>query len=104
MKVADAVFSPDPMDDPDVLDVLYREVGGFELTPGLVAGSVVDLVVASGLATSRSEARRAVEQGGVTVNGQRMALDTVIPVPLRDRYLVVRLGRKRLTVGRVGPA
>lgn len=100
VRVAAAVFSPDPIDDPDVLDVLHTEVGGFTLTPELAAGTPVDLVVAAGLATSKSEARRSVEQGGVTVNGQRMALDAALPAALHGRYLVVRVGRKRLAVGR----
>jgi len=104
VKVAAAVFSPDPIEDPDVLDVLFREVSGFALVPAAAGGSVADLVVASALATSKSEARRAVEQGGVTVNGQRMALDSSIPAVLHGRYLVVRLGRKRLAVGRIAPA
>ena len=32
---------------------------------------ILGILVASGLAASRSEARRAVEQGGVTVKGER---------------------------------
>ena len=104
VKVAASVFSPDPIEDPDVLDVLYREVGGFELTPEATAAGPLELLVASGLATSKSEARRALEQGGVSINGQRVAADATIPAPLHGRYLVVRLGRKRLAVGRVAQA
>ncbi|MBP5266837.1 MAG: tyrosine--tRNA ligase [Lachnospiraceae bacterium] len=34
---------------------------------------ILGLLVAAGMATSRNEARRAVEQGGVTVNGEKVA-------------------------------
>ena len=102
VRVAAAVFSPDPIDDPDVLDVLHREVGGFELTPDASDGTVIDLLVASGLCGSRSEARRAIEQGGVSINGVRTAsTDAAVPGRIAGRYLVVRVGRKRLAIGRV---
>ncbi|MFN8621900.1 MAG: tyrosine--tRNA ligase [Chloroflexota bacterium] len=102
VRVAAAVFSTEPVEDPAVLDVLHDEVGGFQLAPGAAEGSVVDLLIASTLVTSRSEARRALEQGGVTINGSRMAVDSPVPTPLHGRYLVVRVGRKRLSVGRAG--
>jgi tyrosyl-tRNA synthetase len=101
VRVAAAAFSPDPIVDADVLDVLHAEVGGFDLTPALTDGSLLDLVIGAGLATSRSEARRLVEQGGVSLNGERMTLESAVPAPLHGRYLVVRVGRKKLAVGRV---
>jgi tyrosyl-tRNA synthetase len=104
VRVASAAFAPDPIEDAEVLDVLHQEVRGFELPPGGSNGSLLDLVVQSGLATSRSEARRALEQGGVSINGQRMTPDGSVPGLLHGRYLVVRVGRKRLAVGRAGPA
>jgi tyrosyl-tRNA synthetase len=100
VKVAAAVFSPDPIEDPGVLEVLHQEVGGFELPADTGSAGLVDLLIAAGLATSRSEARRSIEQGGVTINGQRMSVESAVPAPLHDRYLVVRVGRKRLAVGR----
>jgi hypothetical protein len=38
----------------------------------------------------------------VTINGARMASDSPVPAPLHGRYLVVRVGRKRLSIGRAG--
>lgn len=49
-----------------VADTLESTVLGAEPQP------VVDALVASGLATSRSDARRAIEGGGVYVNGERV--------------------------------
>ena len=37
---------------------------------------VLDLLTLTGLAASRSEARRLVEQGGVSINGEKVSLDT----------------------------
>jgi tyrosyl-tRNA synthetase len=57
--------------------------------------------VASGLVASKSEARRLVEQGGLSVNGDRVtALDTPLPEPIDGRYLVLRAGKKRLLIAR----
>ncbi len=101
VRVAAAAFSGEPIEDPEVLEVLGREVGGFALTPALAGGGVADLLIGAGLAASRAEARRLLEQGGVRINGARLAPDGTIPELLHGRYLVVRVGRKKLAVGRV---
>ena len=58
----------------------------------------VDLLVRCQLASSRGEARRFLEQGGVYVNNVR--LDSEAPIDLRqslhDCYLVIRRGRRQL--------
>lgn len=97
-RVTAAVFGGEPIEDPAVLAVVHREVGGFAL-PAEDAGPI-DLLVASGLAASRGEARRLLEQGGVTVNGARLAPDGPVPSRISGGWLVVRVGRKRLAVGR----
>lgn len=51
------------------------------------------LLVVTGLVSSSSEARRLVEQGGVSLDGERAA-DPLAPVPVRDG-LVVRAGKRR---------
>lgn len=58
---------------------------------------LVDLLVESGLTGSKSEARRAVAEGGVNLNNQRVsdAAQTVTAEALLEgRYLVLRRGRK----------
>jgi tyrosyl-tRNA synthetase len=53
---------------------------------------VIDGLVTLELASSKSAARRLVEQGGVSVNGQRV---TDSPGdPLRGRYYLVRKGAR----------
>lgn len=101
VRVAEAAFSAATVTDSDVLDVLHREVGGFELTDELLAGDMVGLALSSGLFTSKGDARRAISQGGLTVGGERVSsADQTLPDLVAGRYLVVRAGKKRLAVGR----
>lgn len=56
---------------------------------------IVSLVFSAGLATSKSDARRAVEQGGVSVNGEKIsAIDTVIARDMFNEGLVLKKGKK----------
>ena len=58
----------------------------------------VDLLVETGLATSRAEARRFLDQGGVYVNNVRAVVDQPVDLArtLHGRYLVLRRGRRQL--------
>ncbi len=79
--------------------MLYREVAGHAWTGE--GSDLVALAVDSGLFTSRSEARRAIAQGGLSVNGVRVAsVDEPLPAPVAGRYHLLRQGRKRLVVVR----
>jgi tyrosyl-tRNA synthetase len=66
-----------------------------ELTQGVDA---VDLLVRCGLAKSKGEARRFLDQGGVYVNNVRVDAGATVSIDraLHDRYLVVRRGRHEL--------
>ena len=59
---------------------------------------VVDLLVATGLVTSKSAARRTVEEGGAYLNNARVA-DEDAPVAAADllpgEWLVLRRGKRR---------
>jgi tyrosyl-tRNA synthetase len=99
VQVAAAAFSIEPVTDPEVLDVLFREVAGFDWSGE--GTDLVTLAVDGGLFPSKSEARRAIAQGGMSVNGVRVAsVDDPLPDPVAGRYLVLRQGRKRLVVVR----
>ena len=52
---------------------------------------ILDLLVKSGLVSSRSEDRRAVEQGGVSVNDDKVT-DVNMPVPAKE--FVLHKGKK----------
>ncbi len=105
VRVADAAFSGAPIDDPDVLDVLFDAVDHFEFGPAEEGLDAQGFALASGLYPSRSEARRQIEQGGLSINGVRVtAVDAALPAAIADRYLVLRAGKKRLLIARRRPA
>ena len=65
--------------------------------------TVVDLFERTGLAKSKGEARRIVDQGGAYVNNVRQT-DGTRPLGtddlLHDRYIVVRKGRREVHIVR----
>ena len=57
---------------------------------------ILQLLVSAGLTASRSEARRAVEQGGVTVNGEKVTdIHTVYGVDAFAEEFVLKKGKKK---------
>ena len=100
-RVAEAAFSGEPLRDAAVLDVLFDEIEHFEFGDQELALDAIGFAVASGVFASRSEARRLIEQGGLTINDERVsATDAPVPAPLGGRYVVVRAGKKRMIIGR----
>jgi tyrosyl-tRNA synthetase len=102
VRVSAAAFASEPVTDPEVLDVLFQEVGGHAWDGE--GGDPLTLAVDAGLYPSRSEARRAISQGGLSVDGVRVATpDQALPDPIAGRYHLLRAGRKRLVVVRRTP-
>ncbi len=91
---ADVLFGGDPLAaSAEALDVLTSEVPSSRLA---LPSDVTDLLVRTGLVTSRSEARRQLEQGAVRANGQRLGIDDdlgALPL-LHGRYLLLRRGKR----------
>jgi len=101
VRVAAAAFSGEPVTDPDVLEVLHQNVDRFEFGDAELGGDVLSLSVASGLYPSRSEARRAIQQGNLSVNGERVSdCAAKVPAPIAGDYLVLRSGKRKLRIGR----
>ena len=72
--------------------------------PVEVGMSVVDALVAVGLVDSRNAARRAIGEGGASVNGEKVLDDARVLGPddvLHGEVVVLRRGRKALAAGRV---
>ena len=63
----------------------------FELE-GYAPSTIVDLLVATQLCTSKSEARRLVEQGGVSVDGEKKTNPSEI-IEIKDR-VIIKKGKK----------
>jgi tyrosyl-tRNA synthetase len=83
--------------DPQTLADALEEV------PGTTAGrdrlQVVDLLVATGLATGRKAARRTIDEGGAYVNNRKITDPEAVLEPddlLQGRWLVLRRGRRTL--------
>jgi tyrosyl-tRNA synthetase len=99
VRVSAAAFASEPVTDPEILDVLFDEVGGHAWTGE--GADPLSLAVDAGLFPSRSEGRRAIAQGGLSVNGVRIATpDQALPEPVAGRYHLLRAGRRRLVVAR----
>lgn len=85
------------------LAAALSEAGSTEAAAGT---SYVDLLVASGLAASKGEARRTVAEGGAYLNNERVTDVELVPGEqdlVAGRWLVLRRGKKRLAGARVSP-
>ena len=102
VRLSEAAFSKEPIRDPDVLEGLFREIDGFDYTAEDVKGGALRLAIVSGLYASNGDARRAISQGGLSINDERLkAADDAIPAAVAGRYLVLRAGKKMVRVGRL---
>lgn len=73
-------------DVPDVIEEFRLDAGTNELT-------IIGLIALAKLASSRSEARRLIEQGGVSINGDRVTdLNAVVPTM---KEFVLKVGKRR---------
>jgi tyrosyl-tRNA synthetase len=67
--------------------------------------SVADLLASSGLCKSKSEARRAIAQGGAYLNNTKVASEDAVPSTddlLHGRFLVLRRGKRNIGGVEVG--
>jgi tyrosyl-tRNA synthetase len=96
----DLLFGGSPLDaGPDALATVAREVPTAPLPAAgeLATGSeLAGLLVAVGLASSKGDARRAIDQGAVSVNGQRVGAGATVGAGdlLHGRYVLLRKGKK----------
>lgn len=97
-KVSDLLFGADPTEATAAqLAAVGREVPSLSLGAGFEGADLVEVLADGGfLVASKGEARRALEQGGVYVNGRRAALGDRLERAdlLHGRYAVVRKGKK----------
>ncbi len=102
VRVSEAAFSKEPIRDPQTLATLFEAIDHFEFAEDGVRGGALALVMAAGLFASNGEARRTIQQGGLTINDERIAApDSPVPPPIAGEYLVVRIGKKSLRIGRL---
>ena len=76
-------------------DMPTAEISEADLRDGSI--DIMGVLVAAGLCSSRSEARRAVQQGGVSVNGEKIEdiATTYSPEDINKEDFVLRRGKKK---------
>lgn len=95
-EAAAVLFGADPMAASEAgLAAVAREVAASELTAGQLH-DVVDVLVATGLASSKGDARRTLEGNGYRCNGQPLGIDADLAdwPRLRGRFLLLQRGKK----------
>ena len=76
----------------DDSDMPTTEISGDQLTEDAIG--ILDLMMACKLAPTRSEARRLVQQGGVTIDDEKAALDTKVTKDALEAGVKIRKGKK----------
>jgi tyrosyl-tRNA synthetase len=82
---------------PSTLAAALSEAGAARLDPAEAVPAVVDLLVLSGLARSKGEARRTVGEGGAYLNNERIEDPDYVPTDddlIGGAWLVLRRGKK----------
>jgi len=105
VEVSEAVFSRRLPELGDAtLAFAFEQLPHAVVAPVDVAAGPVGLSVAAGLYASNGEARRAIAQGGLSVNEQRVTgVDATLPEPIAGRFLVLRSGKRSYWIVRVDP-
>jgi len=98
---SEALFGLEPLLDPTVLARLHAGTRGFEVTlaDGLTSAAAL---ADAGVVASRGEARRLIQNGGLTINGEPIRDQSApMPAPIGGEYWDVRIGKRRREIGRV---
>jgi tyrosyl-tRNA synthetase len=83
------------------LEMLRSEVPYMHLAAGEDAVSVLDMLSGTGLVKSRGDARRQIQQGAVTINGRRLAVEELTVTrgeALHDRFFLIRKGGREVAL------
>ncbi len=102
VRVSEALFQREPISDPALLASVYAATRGPSWSA--IDGGVVALLADTGLAPSRGEARRLIQGGAITVNGERVTDPAAgAPPAIGGEWFEVRVGKRQRAVVRVGP-
>src|ERR1035437_985821 len=102
VRVSEAAFSKDPIRDPEIVAALFEAIQHFEFTAEDMAGGALRIAIVSGQSASNGDARRAIVQGGLSINAERVAaVDGAVPARIDGRYLVLRAGKRSMRIGRL---
>lgn len=97
------LFDPTPIRDPVVLARLWRSVGGFTVEPGGASSGAAAVLASAGVFASNGEARKMIQNGGLTINGDPIRDPAAtMPAPIDGTWWEVRIGKRRREIGRLG--
>ena len=103
-RVSDVLFGGDPAGDaavdPAVLEEAFEHAGDrVTVSASAATGGALTFTGATGVYSSNSEARRGIAQGGLMINGTRIASpDDPVPAPIGGSLFLVRTGKRRVRV------
>ena len=102
VAVSAALFAREPVTDPALLAAIHAATGGGAITHAHAQAASFVVVAEAGLVASRSEARRLIAGGGLTVNGVRISdAEAAFPPPIAGEWFEVRVGKRQRSVVRV---
>lgn len=107
-RSADALFSGDVSGlDAESLTQVFHDAPSSQHDKGVLAGEgaeLVELLVRSGVASSKREGRQLIESGAISLNGERVAIDRRLTEAdlLHGSTALLRRGRKNWYVLRFG--
>jgi tyrosyl-tRNA synthetase len=100
IRDSEAMFSIGPVLDLATLASLHESTGGFTFSPESFAKGSNTLLTEAGVFSSKSEGRRLISSGGVTINGVRLTEPDQVPELIDGEWLEVRIGKRRREIGR----
>ena len=100
VKISEALFSGDikSFTSKDIEDA-FKGITPFEISSDL---NIVDFLVESGVCSSKREAREFINNGSITLNGDKITdLEFVVnkDIAIESKYVVVRRGKKKYYMG-----
>ncbi len=97
-----AIFAEADPADPAQLARLFGNVNSFEFTRDQLGLGSAAFAAGTAIYPSTSEARRAIQQGSLWINGEQIAsFDAPVPPPIAGEFVVVRTGKRKKKIGRI---
>jgi tyrosyl-tRNA synthetase len=97
---SEALFAGGPITDPERLASLHASTQGFTFSRDHVAQGSNTLLTSAGIFPSKSEGRRLIAGGGLTINGARITEPDQVPELVAGEWLDVKIGKRRREIGR----
>ncbi len=102
VAVSAALFQREAISDPALLESVHAATRGPSVGADVIGEGVIAVLAETGLTPSRGEARRLIQGGAITVNGDRVTDPAAaMPEPIAGEWYEVRVGKRNRSVVRV---